>query len=228
MFRATRRALLFTAALCCWLVTAPTGTAHAQPPVPGRDTSATAPPTPPAVPDTSTHRIVVVGGAKQAPYDSTRRKLPWHEQPRFVMARSLLIPGWGQFHNRSWLKAGLVAAAETWLGVKVVQDQRRLDDLLRDIEPLQANVDTLHSDQRRLLNALVNEYNGLLDQRLGRQWMLGGVLAYALVDAYVDAHFRGFDLEFQHDPALPPGSSPVPAGEKKSRLGFRVALRRHF
>ena len=204
--------------------------AHAQPPVPGRDTSATAPvtPAPVVVPDTTASRIQIVGGAKQAPYDSTRRKLPWHEQPRFVMARSLIIPGWGQFHNRSWLKAGLVAAAEAYLGVNVVKDQRRLDDLLGQIEPLQANADSLKSDERRLLSALVNEYNALLDQRLGRQWMLGGVLAYALVDAYVDAHFRGFDLEFQHDPALPPGSSPAQPAEKKSRLGFRVALRRHF
>jgi hypothetical protein len=195
--------------------------------VPGRDTSATAAP---SVPDTGSSNIRIVGeGARAIAPDTTRRKRPWHEQPRFVMARSLIIPGWGQLHNGSWLKAGLVAAAEGWLGVKIVQDQRRLDDLLGDIGPLQAvPPDSLNSDERRLLNALVNEYNGVLDQRLGRQWLLGGVLAYALVDAYVDAHFRNFDLEFQHDPALPPGSSPAHPADRGGRFGFRVALRRHF
>ena len=203
--------------------------ALAQPPVPGRDTSATAPASPP-VADTTAGGIRIVGeGARTIAPDTSHRKLPRHEQPRFVMARSLIIPGWGQLHNGSWLKAGLVAAAETWLGVNVVRDQRRLDDLLGQIDPLQAvPPDSLNSDERRLLNALVNEYNGVLDQRLGRQWMLGGVLAYALVDAYVDAHFRNFDLEFQHDPALPPGSSPAHPADRGGRFGFRVALRRHF
>jgi hypothetical protein len=53
--------------------------------------------------------------------------------------------------------------------------------------------------------------------------MLGGVLAYALVDAYVDAHFRNFDLEFRNDPALTPAgeapSSAVPA--PVTRLALR-------
>ena len=200
--------------------------AHAQPPVPGRDTSATAP-SPPA-PESSPAIKVVGEGVTPPPPDTSRRKLPWHEQPRFVMARSLIVPGWGQLHNRSWIKAGLVAAAETWLGVSIVKDQRRLDDLLQEIDATHAGPDSTASERRRREAALVTEYNALLDQRLGRQWLLGGVLAYALVDAYVDAHFRDFDLEFQNDPALPPGSSPAAPAKQKNRLGFRVAIRRHF
>ena len=176
--------------------------------------------------------IRVVGPGARVATPDTARKRPWHDQPRFVMARSLIIPGWGQLHNRSWLKAGLVAAAETWLGVRIVKDTRRLDDLLTQIEPLQAiydvHPDSLKPGQGQLLNALVNEYNALLDQRLGRQWFLGGVLAYALVDAYVDAHFRGFDIEFQNDPALPPGSRPVTPADRGTRFGLRVSLRREF
>ena len=174
-------------------------------------------------------RIRVVGPGAQVAAPDTVRERPWHDQPRFVMARSLLIPGWGQLHNRSWLKAGLVAVAETWLAVRIVKDTRRLDDLLGQIEPLQAiHPDSLKSDQRRLLNALVNDYNGLLDDRLARQWFLGGVLAYALVDAYVDAHFRGFDIEFQNDPALPPGSRPAVPADREPRFGLRISLRRDF
>jgi hypothetical protein len=158
---------------------------------------------------------------REARADSARRR-PWHEQPRFVMARSLLVPGWGQVHNRAWLKAGLVAGAEAWLASLVVADQRELDRLLVQIDDARAA-----SDQARELE-LVNLYNARLDRRLGRQWLLGGVLAYALVDAYVDAHFRGFELEFKTDPALPAGRTPAPDGGGPPRPGVRLALRWDF
>ena len=131
------------------------------------------------------------------------------------MARSLLVPGWGQEHNHAWLKALLVASAEGLLGVRIVQDQRALDGLLRDIDLAKADeaagladadpVRVGAAQARRF--ALTNEYNSRLDQRLGRQWLLGAVVAYAMVDAYVDANFRGFDVEFGKDPALPAGAS---------------------
>ena len=80
--------------------------------------------------------------------------------------------------------------------------------------------------------AAANRYNARLDTYVGRQWMLGGVLAYALVDAYVDAHFRDFDIEFRHDPALPeqlPAEPAAPKGGGSAR-GERLslALRWHF
>jgi hypothetical protein len=153
--------------------------------------------------------------------DSARRR-PWHQQPRTVMARSLLVPGWGQVHNRAWLKAGLVAGGEAWLAVLIVQDQRELDRLLREIDLARAA-----SDQSREAG-LVNLYNARLDRRLGRQWLFGGVLAYALVDAYVDAHFRGFDLEFRNDPALPAGRSPAAPGGRAAGSTLRLALRWTF
>ena len=169
-------------------------------------------------------RIEVVGGTAVPPA-STRadsaRKQPWHEQPRFVMARSLLIPGWGQVHNRAWLKALLVAGTEGYLGARIAQDQRELDRLTRELADARARFDQQGEAE------LVNEYNARLDQRLGRQWLLGAALAYALVDAYVDANFRGFDVEFKNDPALPAGPPPVPSGGG-DRMGVRLLLRRHF
>jgi len=73
----------------------------------------------------------------------------------------------------------------------------------------------------------VNEYNSQLDQRTAHMWFLGAVLTYAMVDAYVDAHFRNFDFEFKHDRALPAGSSPAtPKGGGGGTT--RVGLRWHF
>ena len=162
-------------------------------------------------------------GPREARADSVRHR-PWHEQPRFVMARSLVVPGWGQVHNRAWLKAALVAGGEIWLGSLVMQDQRELDRLLGQIEDVRARVPPDAAREAEL----VNLYNARLDRRLGRQWMLGGVLAYALVDAYVDAHFRGFEIEFRNDPALPAGRAPDSAPGRPSGAGMRLALRWDF
>lgn len=149
------------------------------------------------------------------------RPTPWHEQPRFVMARSALIPGWGQFHNRAWFKAAAVAGAEALYIVRIVDDTRALEGLLTDLDAARAAGDAAREE------ALVNEYNARLDQRLGRQWVLGAIVAYALIDAYVDANFRGFDAEFRFDPALPDGPPPGHSS-RGAGLGMRLSLRRHF
>ena len=47
--------------------------------------------------------------------------------------------------------------------------------------------------------------------------LLAGLIVYALLDAYVDAHFRGFDVEFDTDPALPADAAAAP----RLRAGLR-------
>jgi hypothetical protein len=142
------------------------------------------------------------------------------------MLRSLVVPGWGQFHNHAWLKAAGVAGTEGWLVSAVFQDKRELDRLYQEVRAAQAA-----QDEPRYA-AAANQYNARLDAYVGRQWLIGGVLAYALVDAYVDAHFRNFDLEFRHDPALPDDLPADPDAPKKGAAaqggGTRVALRWHF
>jgi hypothetical protein len=159
-----------------------------------------------------------VDAAKQAHADSLKAR-GWSAQPRFVMMRSLLIPGWGQAYNRAWFKAGLVAAGEVAFGVAIYNDTKRLDDLHKQLEPLD------QSDPEYV--AIANEYNDEIDQRTAHAWLLGAVVTYALVDAYVDANFRGFDMEFRHDPALPNG--PPPAGHGGGGSGTTLlGLRWHF
>lgn len=165
-------------------------------------------------------------GAATAGRDSTQRQRAWHEQPRFVMARSLVVPGWGQFHNRAWFKAAAVAAGEGVLVSRIARDQS-------DLKDWRARVDQAARDEDAEGYAkAASEYNAALDRLVGHQWLLGGVIAYALVDAYVDAHFRDFDIEFRTDPALPDGIPPSdarPARSAASRLpGMRAALRWHF
>jgi hypothetical protein len=63
----------------------------------------------------------------------------------------------------------------------------------------------------------VEAYNQHLDAATARQWWLGGLVAFALVDAYVDAHFRNFKVNFEGDPALPGGT----AGSARVSLSYR-------
>ena len=155
--------------------------------------------------------------AKRAHADSLRTH-GWSAQPRFVMARSMLLPGWGQAYNRAWYKAGAVAAGEVWMGTRIYDDTQALHDLQSQIDQARLDGDV---DKE---TALVNDYNARLDQRIANSWLLGAIVVYAMVDAYVDAHFRNFDFEFKHDPALPngpPPDTPHGGGGGSLRLGLR-------
>src|SRR5262249_44507341 len=76
--------------------------------------------------------------------DSTRRS--FGNQPRIVMARSLLVPGWGQVHNHAWFKAALVAGAEGWMIARILDDQHVLNGLLRDLDAAQRDSDAVRAN----------------------------------------------------------------------------------
>src|SRR5258707_502516 len=117
------------------------------------------------------------------------------------MARSFVIPGWGQVHNHAWWKAGAVAGTETYLATRLFKDNDQLRSLNDEVNAARETGDL---DQERIA---VDRYNAVLDRFTRRQWLLAGLLVYAVTDAYVDAHFIKFKLEFEHDPALPEGLS---------------------
>jgi hypothetical protein len=134
--------------------------------------------------------------------------------PRWVMLRSAALPGWGQAYNGQWFKAAAVAAAEVTLAYRIWDDNRILDDLERRV----ADAEAAGDDQ--LQNDLAVRFNDRLDTMVARQWLLAGVIAYALLDAYVDAHFRGFDIEFGVDPP----TTGMRAVGPEARLGLKVAF----
>lgn len=206
----------------------------------GPDTTST------AAPDTAAGGVVTV---PSSPEPRATRTLPPPrrlDQPRWVMLRSLLVPGWGQAHNHAWIKAALLAAGDGSLRVKIVQDERRLRDLNGQATVLGADLTVadaqvaaaqaelaaaeaedppnpsriaaaqaalLAANQQRAgvsesYNVAAGAYNSLLDASTNRRWLAAGVIVYALLDAYVDAHFRSFDVDFRIDPALPNGGTP--------------------
>lgn len=133
------------------------------------------------------------------------------DAPRWVMLRSLAFPGWGQLHNGSWLKAAVLGGGEIWIIAGLVEDDRRVRQLRADAERAKAEADN------ERYNQAVDAYNSRLNRFVSREWLLGGLLVYALMDAYVDAHFKDFKVEFEHDPALPGGQPPA----RETRLSVR-------
>ncbi len=167
------------------------------PGIEARADSAAAPAQQPAVARPAGRSDTTGSAPAVVPAPRTRGRLL--DQPRFVMLRSALVPGWGQFHNRAWIKALLVAGSEGAMIAGLVSDNRALRDLDAALAAARASGD-LDAE-----NLAVERYNARLDRFVRRQWLLGGLLVYALTDAYVDAHFVHFKIQFENDPALPEG-----------------------
>ena len=132
------------------------------------------------------------------------------EAPRWVMLRSALLPGWGQIHNRAWLKAIGIGGGEIAFAAQIWRDERELNRLSRLADEAQAANDEV------AFGARINAYNARLAAETNRRWLLGGLLAYALVDAYVDAHFANFKAEFD----VPPPASDGTSGGARLRVGW--------
>jgi hypothetical protein len=166
-----------------------------------------------AAPAENTGRGLRLEGRPDAAADTARLRprRGRFDAPRWVMLRSLAVPGWGQLHNGSWLKAAVLGGGEVWIIAGLVDDDRRARQLLAEADLAKAGGDN------EGFNAAVDAYNSRLERFVSRQWLLGGVLAYALMDAYVDAHFRDFKVEFEYDRARKGGRPP--AGQ--TRLSLR-------
>jgi hypothetical protein len=176
----------------------------------------------PPAPDTTSSDTAVV------------RRKPWTEQPRVVMLRSLIVPGWGQWHNHSYVKAAGIAGVEGSLIARVFVDKHQMDVLLAEVNAAKAALrvdslpDVVARDQDRYTRSATS-YNDRLNSYISGQWLVAAVLTYSLIDAYVDAHFRSFETDFRTDPALPPGeSSAGPSSDAHPAPALRLAFRWRF
>jgi len=118
--------------------------------------------------------------------DTTAVALP---PSRTVVMRSALLPGWGQWSNGAKWKAALVLGGELGLiTAAVVQNQRAQQATL-------ASEKTFYEDDRSRW-----------------VWIAGAFWLLNIVDAYVDAQLRSFDV----GPSLAIG----PPGFRSAALAF--------
>ena len=206
-----------------------------------RDSSAGALPGRPvpgaAAVDSAAHGLLLRRGSRVLP-DTARARIHQgrFDAPRWVMLRSLALPGWGQFHNGSWIKGVLLGGLDAYLRVKAVDTEQWIlrhegpvRDALHDVTTAQDSMSQytvfpdpddqitqkiqywgpIYAAANDRYGQLVGPYNERLDRQISDAWLLGGLLVYSLMDAYVDAHFKNFKVEFEHDHLLPGGLPPA-------------------
>ncbi len=127
--------------------------------------------------------VAWVPAVAPAPRDTTTRRV----RPFLVMARSAIVPGWGQVYNRQPLKAVVVVAGEGFLTYKIFQELRRENDAI----------------DRQVAAATTEEFLAAQADEIDHQnrktdwiWWTAAAHLLQMADAYVDAHFLNFDAEF--------------------------------
>jgi hypothetical protein len=101
----------------------------------------------------------------------------WHRKPVATMFKSVLVPGWGQWSNGKHLKAGAFFLTEGYFVYRAARAARNE----WDAEDL----------------GLESEAQSWNAERRDYTWWLLFVVVLSMGDAYVDAHLRGFDVEFE-------------------------------
>jgi len=128
-------------------------------------------------------------GAVRDTTGHTERKV----KPFFVMARSAVVPGWGQVYNRQPLKAVVVVAGEAFLVHKIFQELGRQNDAIDRQAAAASNGDTV-GDSLAVLDEEVHN-----NRKIDWIWWTAAAHLLQMADAYVDAHFINFDAEFGPD-----------------------------
>lgn len=143
---------------------------------------------------------------------STFELEPFRPDPTGALLRSVVFPGWGQFYNRSYVKAGVVAVGEGlliyYLGknwIKAADSETAFRNTFSDYSqgsflPLDSRLDhrdTNYWDAQR--SRSFDTWRKYVDERNKYMWMLAGSVLLSMFDAYVDAHLMPFDAEMNED-----------------------------
>ncbi len=106
------------------------------------------------------------------------------QSPSIAALKSFLVPGLGQAGNEKWIKAGLFFGAYTGLlgwSVAINQDKQ---DAEGHFNSASSAADSLFWQ---------SEVDRLESNRNAKFWFAGATMLLSVIDAYVDAHLRGFD-----------------------------------
>jgi hypothetical protein len=125
----------------------------------------------------------------QAPAESTLATARGLDSPTAVMARSLLVPGWGQAKNGQWVKAIVTAGIEGTLLERVFFEDR----LARRYSRIAARYPL--DDPGR-----VPWDRGVERHRAHRRdfiWWTSLFVMLSMGDAFVEAHLKHFDVRLQ-------------------------------
>jgi hypothetical protein len=163
-----------------------------------------------------------------AVYDTSASERPEFPSPRSVMIKSLMIPGWGQIENRQIWKVPIIYGLFTGIGFYTVflheqyQDYRAAyynsfpdNDDMR-FGPTPSRLEGINANQ------LQSARNSFRNQRDFMFVVFG--LAYGLnvLDAYVYAHMRSFDVS--DDLSAQTTISPALIAEGRPGVSLRITF----
>ena len=111
--------------------------------------------------------------------------------PRIASKRSAIIPGWGQIYNDSWWKVPILY---TGLGVAVYfidfNEGRRnfwLDEAAKELA-----LDTPDENRLRVFRRRADDWRKNRDLVI---LTIAGIYALQIIEAAVDAHLKGFNVD---------------------------------
>ena len=133
--------------------------------------------------------------------------------PTIIMFKSVVFPGWGQWCNHKYIKAGAVFALESYFIFRYFQFAGKASDARDRWQAIPVT-----DFPRR--EAAFEEYVDYRDSRNSNVWATGITIFISMFDAYVDAHLRNFP---------PPVAGQTTVSWKAAPgNGAAVALTYHF
>ena len=121
----------------------------------------------------------------------------------------MILPGWGQAANGSWVKAPIFTAGYVgFLGWAVSLNQQKQDAV--------GERNAAETEEER--EFWESEILRLEDSRNAKYWLAGLVLLLSMADAYVGAHLKGFEDRIDAEVGFIPG-------EEKPGVGLSLTAR---
>lgn len=133
--------------------------------------------------------------------------------PTGALWRSFAVPGWGQFYNGEYLKAGGIIAAQAGTLYMAVDNYLVARKYKR--EAREAPTEELKREKL----AKHNEY--IIETEFWG-WLFVGILTFSMMDAYVDAHLADWDVSDL--PADKEAQSRVQVGPNGLGVNITVGL----
>ncbi|MCP4633048.1 MAG: hypothetical protein GY855_08975 [candidate division Zixibacteria bacterium] len=111
--------------------------------------------------------------------------------PTGALLRSVVIPGWGQFYNKKYIKAGVVAAGESILLYYLIDNWKKVKDYEKKFNKAEL-------DSPEQADAFAN-WQHHTDERNKYIWFTTAAIFLSMFDAFVDAHLISFEYEMKED-----------------------------
>ncbi len=152
--------------------------------------------TPPSICDTSVADTMVPESVSLQPimyhpgpdtvlmavYQSRSGENKHKHSPTLTLFKSVAFPGWGQFSNGKYIKAGLIFAVESYFIYKAVYYGGKASDWKEKWKSAPESQKYLY----------FNQYADYRDTRNSFLWYTGLTVFLSMFDAYVDAHLANF------------------------------------